>query len=121
VQKLARVFLQMRAPDTNAPSGSWLQPAIAGKGQLILGNLVGLGQVRIKIILAGENGKRREAAIESQSGPEGQFHGRVIEHGQDPGLARAYRTDARIGRRAEAVGRTGAKQLAFRRQLHVDL
>ena len=57
---LARVLLQMRPVDADtlaAAVGQFdVQPAVAALGQLVLGNLIAFGQVRVVVVLAGKDG-----------------------------------------------------------------
>ena len=52
---------------------------------IILRNLVGLGEIGIKILFAGKDGMRRDLAADAKACPDQEFHGFLIQIRQNPG------------------------------------
>jgi hypothetical protein len=85
MQALARVFFHVQAGDTDA-----LRPARAldldvtklGDRLVILRNLVALGQVGIKVVLAREDRGLVDAAVQGHGCKHREFHGLPVEHWQ---------------------------------------
>jgi hypothetical protein len=75
-----------------------------GQRLVILRNLVSLGQVRIKIILARENRSLMNLAIQSHRREHGKLHNFAIKHRQGSGQTQTHGTDIGIGGSAEAGG-----------------
>ena len=59
--------------------------------QLVLANLIALGQIRIKVILAGENARPRDFAMGRQTGFDGEFDDSFVQHRQNAGKTGAHR------------------------------
>ena len=114
MNKLARILFHVDSGQADASGGAVqvnLHPAVFGQRQLILGNLIALGKIRIKIILAGKPAVRGNLAIGGQPHFDGKLHHFFVEHRQHPRHAQADRTGLGIGRRPE-LGRTAAKDFA---------
>ena len=129
VQRLARVLLQVQPRNVDAFLASLLpgaagrnvdfQPAVLGQRPVVLRNLVALGQVRIKIVFAREDGLLPHLTVDCQRRPRRQLRHLPVQHRQRPRQAQADRADVGVGRVAEA-GRAAAENLRGRLQLHVD-
>ena len=126
VQVLGRVLFHVHARDAAplrcAPSTSIVELAVLGQRQLVLRDLVALGQVRIEVVLAREHAalarpcSRAPAPARTASSTAPARWAR----GSAPGSAEAHGADLRVGRRAERR-RAAAEQLRLREQLRVDL
>src|SRR5262249_37862232 len=97
-----------------------LDPAVFGQGLIVLRNLVALRQIRVEVILTGEDGTRVHVAIQRQSRLNGEFHGLAAKHRQRARQSQANRADMSVRRRAETRG-TPAKDLGARGKLDVHL
>ena len=121
MDELAGVLLQMGADQGDALAGPWqLQPASGGEGEVVLADLVVLGQVGIEVVLAVPLGERGDVAAQGQGGAQGQLEGPAVQHGQRAGQAQAHRAGRAVGRQAER-GRAAAEELGPRQQLDVRL
>jgi N-acetyl-alpha-D-glucosaminyl L-malate synthase BshA len=89
-----------------------------GQRLLVLRDLVALGQVGIKVILAREAGNRTHPAVQRQRRLDGQFDGRTIQHRQRPRQTQADRANVAVRLRAEAGG-AAAEDLGRGGQLDV--
>ena len=81
VEQLAGVLLQMGPRDAAAPRLAIdleLEVALAAERQVVLRDLVTLGQVRIEVVLTVELREFRDLAAERQPGPDGLLHGAHI-------------------------------------------
>src|SRR5207249_7493605 len=84
VDQLARVLLEVDAPDAHPPLPE-LEAAVDAHGQVVLADLVALGQVGVHVVLAVELGVPGDLAVQRE---------RRLEAGLDSGLVR-YREHAR--------------------------
>ena len=90
VDELARVLFQVHPGDAHPQEAPVLQlhvqmPADA-QGQVVLRDLVGLGQVRIEVVLAVEDGPAGDAAVESEGDAGGVLDGLLVgdrKHARD--------------------------------------
>ncbi len=101
MQHLAGIFFEMGTQNANSFAAGFnidLQPAIRAEGQVILTDLVVLGQVGIVIILAVPFGKGGNPAIKGQRRLERELKGRPIHDRQDARHADTHRTGRRVGR-----------------------
>ena len=88
VQALARVLFQVRARDADAlalPSSSITSSALGDDGQLVLADLVALGQIRIEVILAREHRAARDGGTDRQTELHRHAHRRLFNTGSTPG------------------------------------
>ena len=121
VQELARVLLDVDAGDAHAlfpRAGLDDERSPLAQGAVELADLIGFGQVGIKVILAVE-----AAAVVHMAAQRHAGHGRIaqhlgVEHRQRPRQSHAHGTHMRVGLRAEGVF-AGAEHLAFCAQLHM--
>ncbi len=71
----------MEAGDADAFLGAGdfnFEPAAGGEWQLVLGDLVALGEVRVEIVLSGEAGMVVDGAVERERGAHGHFDGALV-------------------------------------------
>ena len=95
-----------------------IDPAVLGQRLIVLRNLVALGQIRIEVILAGEDRAGVHRAVQRQRGLDGEFHSMAVQHRQRARQTQANRADIGIGRRSETGG-AAAENLGSRGQLDV--
>ncbi len=88
---LARVFLEVRPGNADtlliAVRIADEQFAVLDDRQLILADLVALGQVRIEVVLAGEYRTRRDRRVNGESELRGHAHNFGVQNRQDAGIA----------------------------------
>ena len=107
VHALAGILFQMSPDDADllrldASLGiADLQPAVMAERQIVLADLIPLGQVGVVILLAVPFGERRDLAIQGQGRSQRQFESLAIHHRQRAGHARADGAGLRVRRRAE--------------------
>ena len=125
VHALARVFLEVGADDAD-PLGRELalgvgdlQPAVVAQRQVVLADLVALGQVGIVVILAVPLGGAGDPAVQRQGRLDRKLDRAAVHHRQHARHADAHRAGLRIGRGAEPRA-ARAEHLARGEQLHVD-
>ena len=119
----AGVILHMDTGDADllrAVLGFDFQPAVLADGQVELGNLVAGREIRIEVVLAGENGALVDVAVRGQTHQGGVMHGLGIDPGQGPGHAGTDLAGIGVRRLAESI-RTGAEQLGLGRKLNMHL
>ena len=124
VEQLAGVLLQMGPRDAAAPRLAIdleLEVALAAERQVILRDLVTLGQVRIEVVLTVELGEFRDLAAERQPGPDGLLHGAPVDHRQRPWERQADGAGVGVGRSREVVRGAAAEHLALGQDLGVHL
>jgi hypothetical protein len=86
-------------------------PASRCERKLVLRDLVALGQVWVKVILARETGVIADGAMQRQGSAHGHFDGAFVQDRQCSGQSEAYRANIGIRRIAEAR-RAAAENLA---------
>ncbi|MPM82466.1 hypothetical protein SDC9_129527 [bioreactor metagenome] len=89
-------------------------------GDLELGDLVALGQVGVEVVLAREDGTRRNRRAQRQAELDGAFHGLFVHHRQRAGQGQVHGAGLGVGLGAEGGAGT-AEDLAVGRQLGVGL
>ena len=124
VQRLARVFLQMRTRDTDRLPRPVVQDdfqrSVLDDRPLVLADLVTLGQVGIEVVLAREHGPRGDLGAGGESELHGHAHRFGIQHRQHAGIAEVHEVRLRV--RCRAVGgRAAGKDLRASRELGVNL
>ena len=77
--------------------GSYLEVAAIIEGFVVLGNLVGLGQVGIIVVLAVHLGELGNRAVQGLADLDREFHGFVIHDRQGAGQAQANGANLGIG------------------------
>ena len=125
VRQLAGVFLEVDSRQT-APAAAAavlahgdLQMAAARKRQVVLADLIVLGQVGIVVVLAVPLGKRRDLGMQRHGRLQGQVERLAVHHRQRAGQAERDRVGLRVGRQAE-VGAAPREHLALGLKLNVD-
>ena len=103
------------------PSGSSIstQP-LRHSGQFVLGDLIALGQVRVMVVLAREDRRLRDLAVERQPRADRCFDRGAVAHRQRARQPQTDRAGVRIGRRALIFRAAAAEHLCLRQQLRVD-
>jgi len=105
VDRPARVIFKVNAPDADGPLFLALagdrHASPGGEGQIELGDLITLGQVRIKIVLAGKERNRIDPAAGGQGEPGGRRKHLLVQHRQRTRQAHADRADLAVGLRTE--------------------
>ena len=78
-----------------------LQPAVVAEGEVVLADLVVLGQVGVVVVLAVPLGEGADLAVEGQGGAQGQVEGPAVHDGQHARHADTHGAGRRVGRQAE--------------------
>ncbi len=120
VDELARVLLQVDAPDADAPAVE-LEMTVDAHREVVLADLVALRQVGIHVVLAIELRVTRNLTPERDRGLEAGLDRRLVDHGQHPRKAQADLADVGVRRVAEPADGAAAEHLAARGRLHVHL
>src|SRR5271157_1935556 len=121
VQALAGVFLQVNARDTDALGPVRrldLDVSVLGERFVVLRDLIALGQVRIEVILAREDGRFVDLAIQRRRRQHRKLHRPLVQHRQRPRQAEAHWTYVRVWQIAEAR-RAAAEDLRRGQELDV--
>ena len=90
------------------------------RGQVVLADLVALGQVRVEVVLPREDARLLDRAAERERGAHGQLDRLAVEDRQGARQAQADGADVGVGPAAEG-GRAAAEDLGPREELGVDL
>ena len=77
---------------------------VMGDGLIVLGNLVGLSQVRIEIVFAREPTERRNFAVERQANLDRVFYGSLIGYRKGSGQTHRNRGYPGVGFAERRVG-----------------
>src|SRR5690606_1109474 len=129
VQRLARIFLEVRAGEPHEAlllAGSVVdlprdrEPAAGDDRDLELADLVSLGQVGVEVVLAREHGSRRDGAADREPEPYRALDRGAVRHRQHPGQRQVDRAGLGVRFGAEG-GRRAREDLRARVQLHVRL
>ncbi len=116
VQRFAGVFFQVGARQVDGLLVAGLPvPAFHLDGQraalhhrnLVLADLVALGQIGVEVILAREDALGRDLGPDGQAERDGALDGALVEHRQHAGQRQINRRGLRVGRRAEGGGGAG--------------
>jgi hypothetical protein len=121
VQALAGVFLQVGAGELHhllAVTDEERHAAALHHRDLELADLVALGQVRVEVVLAGEDGQRRHLGAHGQAEADGPLHRGAVQHRQRAGQGQVHRAGLGVGLGAEG-GRGAAEDLGLRGELDV--
>ena len=123
MQALACILFQVKAGDADAlgpGSVGYFDVPILRQRFVVLGNLVSLRQVRIKIILAGEDGGLTHLAIQGLRRQYSKLHCFPVQHRQRSRQSQAHWADIGIGWSAELSG-ASAEYFGCRQELDMDL
>src|ERR1700686_1843611 len=124
VLQLAGVFFEMNAGNAATPRLAVdieVEVPVAAERQVVLRDLISLGQVRIEGVLAVELREFRNLAVEREGGADGRLDRFPVDHRERSWESEADRAGVRVGRRHEVVGRAPAEHLALRQHLGMDL
>ena len=114
----------MRARDANRekrPVFQWhLESTLADDGRKKLADLVSLGQIRVKIIFAIEDGAFSNTGADAQTKLDCVADSFLVQHGQHAGHAQIYRICLLI-RRCTKCRRRTRKNFRLRRELQMYL
>src|SRR5690554_2344718 len=94
--------------------------AVVADGDVVLGDLVVLGQVGVEVVLAVEHRRPADPAVESQADGGDPLDRPSVRDRQRPRKAQAHRTDVRVRLLAEGH-RAAAEHLRLGLQLDVGL
>ncbi len=97
-----------------------VEVAVPGDGELVLRNLVSLGQIGVEVVLPGEPAFPLDLAVGGQGHPEGEIDHLPVEHREDSRHPQADRADMGVGGSPEA-GRAATEYLGLGVELSVDL
>ncbi len=123
VDEFAGVFFDVDTGDADAfgtGPGLDIQMAAAAQRQVVLGDLIGFGQVGVKVVFAILFRKAGDLAIQGQTSFDGVGHHLLIEHRQTAGQTGADRAALGVGGGAKGGG-TVAEYLGLCFELGVDL
>lgn len=127
MHELAGVLLHVDPGDPEGPAASSVlegeveaEGAGGGDGEVELGDLVALGEVRVEVLLAVELGAEGDGAVEGEGDGEGGADEGGVEGGEGARVPEAHRADGGVRRGAVGV-RARAEGLGAGGQLHVGL
>ncbi len=123
VQALAGVVFHVDPRDAGALVAVFhdeVDPAVLGQRLIVLRDLVALRQVRIEVVLPGENRLRANLAVHRQRGLDRHLDGVPVQHGQRAGQPQADRAHVGVRGRAE-TGRAGAEDFRTSGKLDMHL
>ena len=123
MKRLARILFHVHTRDADAA-----RPAVRleldcpgrRKRAVVLRDLVALGEVRIEVVLAREDGDVVDGAAKGVRGAYRQFDGAAVQDGQGARHAEAHRADVGVGRRSKRSA-AAAEDLRRREQLAMNL
>src|ERR1019366_5095440 len=122
VETLAGVFFQVHAryaDSLGADRALDFDVAMFGQRLVVLRNLVALGQVGIEIVLAREDRRLVDLAVERRGGQPGKLNRPLVQHRQRARQTQTHRADIGV-RRIAKLGRAAAEALGAGQQLDVD-
>ncbi len=114
-----RVRRQCPPPPPSLRTGISRLPALR-EGQVVLADLVVLGEVGVIIVLAVPLGEGRDLGAQCHGRLERQLERLAVHDRQCPRQPQRHRVGLRVGRQAE-VGAAPGEHLALGLELHVDL
>src|SRR6266487_306449 len=120
MNELAGVLLEMHAADAD-PAPAHLEVAVDAHRQVVLADLVTLGQVGIHVVLAVELRMPWDLAAQRKRGLEAGLDGCLVRHWQHTWQAEADFAHVRVGRVAELADRAAAEHLGARAWLDMYL
>ncbi len=101
VNGFTRVFFQMRAGDAHAFFLAAIELnddlTLFDDGQLVLADLIALGQVRIEVVLSREHRPRRHPGADGEPELDRHAHRLGVEHRQHAGQTEVHGARLRIG------------------------
>ena len=118
---LARVFFQVGTHQTHGVqliAHVEAHFAALHHGNLELGDLVALGQVRVEVVLARKNAAGRDVAAQRQAELDGAFHRLLVHHRQGAGQGHVHGAGLGVGLGTKG-GAGAAEDFGVGRQLGV--
>ena len=122
--QLAGVLFEVHSGDSAAPGLAFdveLEATVTAEWQIVLRNLIALGQIGVEVVLAIELRELGDLAVQRECGTDGRLDRPPVDHWQGPRQPEADGARVRVGRRYEIVGRAPAEHLALRQHLGMDL
>ena len=123
VHALAGVFFEMRASNADDLRAAIFEEdghgAVLNHRQLVLADLVALGQVRVEVVLAGKHRTGRNGGAYSQAETNSHADGFAVQDRQHAGVAQVNEVRLAVRRGAVSRRRRG-ENLRLRGQLGVD-
>jgi hypothetical protein len=92
---------------------------VFAEGQIVLGDLIVFGHIRIEIAFAVKFAEFGNFALSQQTGTDRRIDRIAVRHRQNAGIAHTDRTDIGIGFSAGTVG-AGTEHFAFRTDLNMS-
>ena len=125
VDRLAGIFLQMRAGDADRKKRPvfqrHLENTFADDGRKKLTDLIALGQVRVEVIFAIEDGAFSDAGTDAQTKLDRVADSFLVQHGQHAGHAQIHRICLLIRRGAKCCRRARENfRLCSELQMHLE-
>ena len=123
MQRLAGVFLQVGAHQAHRlllVAQVERHLAALHHRDLVLADLVALGQVGVEVVLAREDAPGRDGAAQGQAQLDGAGHGLAVHHGQGAGQGQVHGAGLGVGLGAKGGGRA-AENFALGCELGVCL
>src|SRR5207249_11902921 len=104
MKRLSRIFLEVdpHEPDPlpAAPRPN-IDAAAGAERPIVLGDLITLGEVRVEIVLPGEDAPLRDLGADGQARHDREPDRALVQHGKHARESEADRADLRVGPRAE--------------------
>ena len=97
-----------------------LDPPIAAERQLVLADLIALGQVGVVVVLARKDRGRVDGAVQGQPSQERLLDRGPVDHREYAGQRHAHRADVRVGRRGRVIRAARAEHFGTGLELGVD-
>ena len=120
VDELPGVLLEVHTPDPDRATAD-RELAVEAHGQVVLTDLVALGQVGIHVVLAVELGVARDLAAQRERRLEARLDRGLVGHRQHARESEADLADVGVRRVAELPDRAAAEHLGARPRLDVNL
>jgi len=123
VQALARVLLEVRTREPDRPFSAIdddVNSAALDDGDLVLRDLIALREIRVEVVLAGEDASRVDLAPDGEAEADRALDGATVQYRQYAGKRDVDRRGFTVRRRAE-LGRGAGEDLRRGRQLRVRL
>ncbi len=124
MERLAGVLLQVGPRHADGLDRPVVQDdldlALAHDGQLVLADLVALGEIRVEVILPGEDRALSDMGRDRTAEAHGKDHRLAVEHRQDTGQPQVNGAGLGIGFGPEG-GRCPGEDLGLSSKLGVDL
>ncbi len=123
MKALAGVFFEVRAHEAHGllfVAKEEAHRAALHHRDLVLADLVALGQVGVEVVLAREDAPLGDVRAHGQTQADGAGHGLTVHHGQGAGQGQVHRAGLGVGLGTESGGRA-AEDLGLGGELGVRL